>query len=171
MNAIAPRALTRMLADIADAARADPADRDRLVAAAIAPHVCDPSLLHGIDCPCAPDRYVRHLLHADTAGGYAVVAIVWRPGQMSPVHGHRTWCGLGIHRGVLTETFFRLGPDGAPLPTACVQRRPGDVSHAPADPGAIHRIANLGVEPAISIHCYGVAYDDFGDGVNHVWAM
>jgi len=170
VNAISPRPLARMLADIADAVRTPLEDRDRQVAAAIAPHVCDLSLLRDIACPCNPDRYMRHLLHADVEGGYAVVAIVWRPGQMSPVHGHRTWCGLGIHRGVLTETFFRLDTAAAPQPFACIQRRPGDISHAPADPGTIHRIANLGVEDAVSIHCYGVAYDSFGDGVNHVWA-
>lgn len=173
MNAILPRrALSGMLADIAAAAATPLADRDRQVAAAIAPHVADPELLRGIACPCGADRYTRHLLHENREAGYAVVAIVWRPGQMSPVHGHRTWCGLGVHRGVLTETFFRIPESAtAPVPAACVQRRAGDISHAPADPGAIHRIANLGVEDAVSIHCYGVGYDSFGDGVNHVWAV
>jgi len=176
MNAISPALglprntlLSRMLADVADAARAPLPERHVVMAAALAPHLHAPALLAGIPCPCNPARYVRHLLDADPAGGYAVVAIAWRPGQMSPVHGHRTWCALGIARGLLTETFFRH--DSATVrPVGCVARRPGDVSHAPASPDAIHRLANLGTEEAVSIHVYGVAYDDFGDGVNHVWA-
>lgn len=160
--------LSRMLADIADAARGA-ARRERAIAAAMAPHLADPDLLAGRDCPCNPQRYQRHLLHADADGGYAVVAIVWVPGQMSPVHGHRTWCALGVHRGWLTETFFR--PEaGVAIPTTCKPLQPGGLSFAPADPNAIHRLANLGTQEAVSIHVYGVSFDRFGDGVNEVWA-
>lgn len=159
--------LQRMLADVALAAQAPLALRDGAVAAALAQHVADPGLLRGIACPCARERYARHLLYA--ADGYSVLAIAWRPGQMSPVHGHRTWCAVGFARGWLAETFFRRGTSG-PVPVACVQRRPGDVSHAAADPDAIHRIANLGTEDAVSIHVYGAAFDRIGQDVNQVWA-
>jgi predicted metal-dependent enzyme (double-stranded beta helix superfamily) len=85
------------------------------------------------------------------------------------VHGHHTWCAFGVQHGWLTETFFR--PDGATArPTSCLCRRPGDVGHAAADPAAIHRIANLGTEPAFSLHVYGVPYDRFAQGVNAIWA-
>jgi predicted metal-dependent enzyme (double-stranded beta helix superfamily) len=175
-HALAPcnAKLARMLGDVADAAIAPLAERDRIMAAVLAAHLHQPELLEGIACPCNPARYTRHLLHADPAGGYAVVAIAWRPGQMSPVHGHRTWCALGIVNGLLTETLFRLeagaGEGEIVRPVTCIARRPGDVSHAPASRNAIHRLANLGTEEAVSIHVYGVSYDDFGDGVNHVWA-
>jgi len=159
--------LAYMLADISDAARM--ARRDVEVARAISPYLGQPNLLAGRDCPCNPDRYSRHLLYNDSEGGYAVVAIVWRPGQMSPVHAHRAWCALGIHRGWLSETFFaRQG--GVVTPTGCAARAAGATSHAPADPDAIHRLANLGTEEAVSIHVYGVAFDRFGDGVNEVYA-
>ena len=161
--------IRRLLADIADAARSPVDGRDRQMAAALAPHLGDPELLCGLECPCRPERYTRHLLHNDPEAGYAAVVIAWSPGQMSPVHGHHTWCAFGVQRGWLTETFFR--PDGATAqPTACLPRRPGDVGHAPANPAAIHRLANLGTEPALSLHVYGVSYDRFGDGVNAVWA-
>jgi predicted metal-dependent enzyme (double-stranded beta helix superfamily) len=158
-----------MLADVADAARAPLDYRDRAVAAALAPYLGHPGLLEGRDCPCNPERYTRHLLHDDPQSGYAVVAIVWAPGQMSPVHGHRTWCALGVQRGWLTETFFRTD-EGRLLPTSCVARRPGDTSHAPADPNAIHRMANLGTQEAVSLHVYGVPFGNFAEGVNEVWA-
>ncbi|MDE2197606.1 MAG: cysteine dioxygenase family protein [Rhodospirillales bacterium] len=161
-------ALDRLLADVATAAAAPLPGREALVAAAIAPYLADPDLLADRACPGDPARYTRHLLHNDSKG-YAVVAIVWSPGQMSPVHGHRTWCALGVQRGLLTETFFRAEGDVA-LPTTCLARRAGDTSHAPADRLAIHRLANLGTQEAVSLHVYGVAFDRFGDGVNHIWA-
>jgi predicted metal-dependent enzyme (double-stranded beta helix superfamily) len=159
--------LSHMLGDIADAVRLP--DRHIAVARAIAPYLGQPNLLAGRDCPCNPDRYSRHLLYNDSEAGYAVVAIVWVPGQMSPVHGHRTWCALGVHRGWLAETFF-ANEDGQAKPTGCTPRGPGATSNAPADPNAIHRLANLGTEEAVSIHVYGVAFDRFGDGVNEVYA-
>ena len=159
--------LRRMLRDVARAAAGAPDDRDRLVAAALARYLGLPGLLDGVDCPCAQDRYTRHLLHA--GDGHSVLALVWRPGQMSPVHAHRTWCALGIHRGWMTETFFAPGSGGA-RPFGCVPRREGDIAHSPADPSAIHRLANLGIEDALSIHVYGARHDRLGDEVNQIWA-
>ncbi|WP_237213646.1 cysteine dioxygenase family protein [Falsiroseomonas oryziterrae] len=168
MTYIRPRtALDRMLAGIAAAARAEEG-RERKVAAAIAEAVADPALLDGVECRCSAERYVRHLLHADAKGGYAVVALVWRPGQMSPVHAHRTWCAFGIHRGVLTETHYK--PGDPPVPSAARLMAPGASAHGPADPTLIHRLANLACQTAVSVHCYGVAFDRFGDGVNEVLA-
>ena len=164
MNAITTTRLDGMLSAIANAAREPLACRPGAVAAAMAPHLGDPALLAGRDCPCCPDRYVRHLLHADRAGQYAVVALAWRPMQMSPVHAHRTWCAFGVHRGVLTEHHY--APGIPPQPVAAQLRRPGDVCHGPADPELIHRLANCAAEEALSIHVYGVPYEQFGDQVN-----
>jgi predicted metal-dependent enzyme (double-stranded beta helix superfamily) len=167
MTHIRPRPpLDTMLAGIAAAARLDGAERPAAVAAAIAAFAGDPALLAGRDCPCGPDRYVRHLLHA--AERYAVVALVWRPGQMSPVHAHRTWCALAVHQGVLTETFFDAADPT--LPRAARLLAPGAASHGVADPALIHRIANLSGRTAISLHCYGVAFERFGQDVNEVHA-
>ena len=160
--------LETMLAGIAAAARLEGGDRPRAVADAIGARATDPGLLEGRECPCSPERYVRHLLHADPDGGYAVVALVWRAGQMSPVHGHRTWCALGVHGGVLTETFYE--PGEPPMPASTRLLAPGGVSWGPADPRLIHRIANLSCRTAVSIHCYGVAFDRFGQDVNEVYA-
>jgi len=164
-------ALDAMLAGIARAAGAPLPERPRAVAGAIAAHVAEPSLLAGLDCPSCPDRYVRHLLHADPRGQYAVVALVWRPGQMSPVHAHRTWCAFGVHRGILTEGFYAPdGPGGLPCLTGAQLRAPGDCCHGAADPRLVHRLANLSCGEAVSIHAYGVAYDRFGAELNLVFA-
>jgi predicted metal-dependent enzyme (double-stranded beta helix superfamily) len=169
MTYIRPRsALDTMLAGIAAAARQEDAARPAAVAEAIAAFAADPLLLQGRDCPCNPDRYVRHLLHADPEGGYAVVALVWRPGQMSPVHAHKAWCAFATHQGVLTETYYE--PGDPPVPQATKLLAPGASGHGPADPRLIHRLANLSCRTAISIHCYGVAFDRFGSDVNEVFA-
>jgi predicted metal-dependent enzyme (double-stranded beta helix superfamily) len=159
--------LARMLSDIACAATAATGRRDRDVAAALAPYLGQSGLLDGVDCPGAPEKYVRHLLHADD--DYSVVALVWRPGQMSPVHAHRTWCVFGVHQGWMTETLFTRCEIGA-RPFTCMPRRTGEGAHAPADPDKIHRLANLGTTDSLSIHVYGAPYDRLGHDVNEILA-
>ena len=160
--------LETMLAGIAQAARGPASLRPGAVAEAIGAGAGREDLLAGKDCPCCPERYIRHLLHSDAEAGYAVVALVWRPGQMSPVHAHRTWCALAVHQGVLTETYY--APGDPPIPQATKLLRPGEGSHGEADPALIHRLANLSCRTAISIHCYGVAFERFGADVNEVLA-
>lgn len=170
MSFIATRtALGTLLAEIAIAAAADPEARPGLVAQALAAQIREPGLLGRLDCPSCPQGYIRHLLHADPAGGYAVVALCWRPGQMSPVHAHRTWCALGVHRGTLTEGHYRATEGGAPVQVGSVLRPVGATCHGHADPHLIHRIANLGSEDALSIHVYGAAFERFGQDVNLVY--
>lgn len=165
MNMIARRPLDAMLGAIDTAAATPLAGREKRVAAAIAAHITDPELLAGLACPCDPARYTRHLLHEGQ--GYAVVALVWRPGQMSPVHAHKAWCALGIHQGILTEHFY----DPASLrPTAVHLRVPGDTSHGPACDHMIHRLANCCAETAISIHAYGTAFERMAEDLNLVLA-
>jgi hypothetical protein len=43
------------------------------------------------------------------------------------------------------------------------------VSHEGGDEEHYHRIANVGVETAVSIHVYGVDYDRLGHGLNRIW--
>jgi predicted metal-dependent enzyme (double-stranded beta helix superfamily) len=145
-------------------------ERAAALAEAIAPAVADPALLAGLDCPCGAERYARHLLHDDPAAGYAVVALVWRPGQMSPVHAHRSWCALGVQQGTLTETYYAAQEGKLPEPVTARLLRPGDTSHGAADPRLIHRLANLSCETAVSLHCYGVAFERMATDLNLVLA-
>jgi predicted metal-dependent enzyme (double-stranded beta helix superfamily) len=159
--------LEKLCADVADAVTGPLSPRNQRVALALAPYLRLPDLLPDSACRCSPDRYVRHLLYAGI--DYTVLALVWRPRQMSPVHAHQTWCAFGMYRGWMVETFFAPGPPGTE-PRGCVQRRVGDISHASADPDSMHRLANLGTETAISIHVYGAPYDRLGDQVNQICA-
>jgi predicted metal-dependent enzyme (double-stranded beta helix superfamily) len=159
--------LADMLNDVAYAIVGAVGCPDRDIAAALAPYMGRTGLLDGVACPSRPEKYARHLLYA--GANYSVLALAWRPGQMSPVHAHRTWCVFGVHRGWMTDTLFTPGVTDA-RPFACVARRTGDVAHAPADPGRIHRLANLGTMDALSIHVYGARYDRLGQDVNQIWA-
>jgi predicted metal-dependent enzyme (double-stranded beta helix superfamily) len=117
----------------------------------------------------SPDRSTRPLVHADPDGLFSVLAIVWGPGQGSPVHGHHTWCAVGVYAGELVETFYREQPGHAePVAVREVRRRPGDQCFDAGGPG-IHRIRNEGHEVAISIHVYGVGADRISTGVNRIY--
>jgi predicted metal-dependent enzyme (double-stranded beta helix superfamily) len=160
--------LAAMTDAVAAAARAI-GQPHRAVAEALGPFLADARLLDGIACPVRADRYTRHLLHEDAAAGWAMVAIAWGPGQASPVHGHRTWCAFGVHAGWLEERHFSLS-GGQPVLGTALPRAAGATSAGPADITLIHQLANVSAHPALSIHVYGVTFDDFGDGVNHVYA-
>lgn len=173
MNVIATRnALDAMTGGISTALRASRGDPAAAVAEVLGQYAADPTLLLGRDCPCRAETYIRHLLHEDAEDGWAVAALVWRPGQMSPVHAHNAWCAVGVHRGVLTETFYDLPAEDGAMPTVSgiALRRPGDISFGPACPDAIHRLANLGTETAVSIHAYGLPYGRFCSDLNRVFA-
>ncbi len=172
MNVIAARtAIAAMAHGISAALRATPRDPAAAVAQVLGHYAADPTLLSGQHCPCRADTYIRHLLHEDAEQGWAVAALVWRPGQMSPVHGHRVWCAVAVHQGIMTESFYVPDvADGPPRQTGVALRRPGDITHGPACPDAIHRLANLGTETAVSIHAYGLPYARFCSNLNTVHA-
>lgn len=166
-----PRPIDGLIAALTEAA-ATPLDaRPGAIAGSLAPLLTREDLLDGCDCTPREDRYARRLIHADPAGRFAVLSLVWAPGQASPIHAHRAWCAFGVHRGRLSESHFEP-PVAAGLPTLCGQlvRDPGSCAHAPASPRLIHRIANTSDRLAVSIHIYGVGLDAVETGVNHIYA-
>ncbi len=149
----------------------DVANRARAVAATLEPWLGRDDLLHGCDCIPCPERYARRLVHADASGRFSVLALVWCPGQSSPIHAHKTWCALGVHSGTLSESFFRAPCDEARTQLqATLPRHAGTGSHGAADPSLIHQIANRSDRPAVSIHVYGVGIDAIDCGVNQIYA-
>jgi predicted metal-dependent enzyme (double-stranded beta helix superfamily) len=160
------------LLEIEEAVRAEALHPHEAVARILEPRVTEPDLLGGVNYTGSRDRYTRHLVYAGP--GFSILALVWLPGQMSPIHGHRSWCVLGIRQGTLVETCFtrdRSAGEAASRLTldGCQPLLPGMVSSADADVEHYHRVANLGVETAVSIHVYGVAFDRLGHGLNRIW--
>jgi len=136
----------------------------------------DHATLHGLldDTQLAgnPDRYARHVLYAHPAGLFTVVALVWRPGQITPVHGHYTWCSYIILQGAMMEEHFVWNPRAKhAVLTGQVARGEGDAvgSHAGLD--TIHRLRNASEDLAVSIHVYGVDAPRVSTHVNRIAAL
>lgn len=139
----------------------------RSVRAALAVAVADPSLLTDEQHEGAAQSYRRHLLAADPCGRYAVAALVWMPGQASPIHAHQTWCGYAVIEGELTETVYEWNDS---LDSATEKRdqmrATGAVSFTRAGRTGIHRLGNRSARAAISLHVYGVEGAQIATHVN-----
>ena len=118
-----------------------------------------------------PDGYRCHVLHAEPDGSFSVTAMVWRPGQITPIHDHVTWCVFGVLQGVEYEEIFALRRHGTVL--AEVARNAngtGEVSGF-APPGDIHRVRNHGDDVAISLHIYGADISRLGSSVRRIYDL
>src|SRR6185437_16108811 len=78
----------------------DTADR---VAAALRRHLPGPDLLSPRQLAGDPAGYQSHLVHAEPDGSFSVVVMVWRPGQVTPVHDHLSWCVTAVLQGAEHE--------------------------------------------------------------------
>ena len=115
------------------------------------------------------DRYRSHLLHAEPGGTFSIVALVWRPGQVTAIHDHVTWCVFGVLQGVEHEELFRLDRELSCLVEAGENtNETGDVTGF-APPGDIHRVRNVGDGTAISIHVYGTDVSRIGSSVRRYY--
>ena len=113
-------------------------------------HLPAPDVLSAEQRAGSPDDYQAHTLHVEPDGSFSIVALVWRPGQLTRIHDHITWCVFGVIQGVEHEELFDAGLNLVGRGDNHV----GDVSGF-APPGDIHRVHNTGEETAISIHVYG----------------
>jgi 3-mercaptopropionate dioxygenase len=108
-------------------------------------------------------------LHIEPDGSFSIVALVWRPGQVTPVHDHVAWCVFGVIQGMEHEELFMLDEESDCLVEAGTNtNRVGDVSGF-APPGDIHRVRNAGEDTAISIHVYGTDVSRIGSSVRRYY--
>ncbi len=61
-------------------------------------------------------------------GAFSIAAMVWRPGQVTPVHDHVSWCVTGVRQGTGYEEIFTPGPGGGFL-TEVARRRTRPATH------------------------------------------
>ncbi|MBI3969293.1 MAG: cysteine dioxygenase family protein [Chloroflexi bacterium] len=123
----------------------------------------NPALLTPEQSAPATGRYAQHVLFADRDLDVALLALVWLPGQATPIHDHRGWCMVGVYRGVEREIrYVRVDPgrdpDRATLETVGETfAYPGDVALLLPDDGDIHHVEPApGSELTISLHLYGI---------------
>ncbi|MEX3935006.1 cysteine dioxygenase [Paraburkholderia phymatum] len=143
----------------------------RGVRAALAEAAADPALLTDAQREGAANGYRRHLLAADPLGRYAIAAIVWMPGQASPIHAHHTWCGYAVIDGTMTETVYEWNPASeCATPLREHSREPGAVSFTRAGRTGIHRLGNSNSsgKAAVSLHIYGVPGERIASHVNDI---
>jgi predicted metal-dependent enzyme (double-stranded beta helix superfamily) len=99
------------------------------------------------------------------------MALVWRPGHVTPIHDHVTWCVFGVIQGVEWEELFELDEHGSCLVDAGYRvNETGEVSGF-APPGDIHRVRNAGDITAISIHIYGTDVARIGSSVRRYYDL
>jgi predicted metal-dependent enzyme (double-stranded beta helix superfamily) len=149
----------------------DWADTAQLVASALERHLPSPSILTAEQRTGDPETYKSELLHSEPDGSFSIVALVWRPGQVTPIHDHVTWCVFGVIQGMECEELFKLDEEGTCLVEAGYRvNRTGDVSGF-APPGDIHRVRNGGDRTAISIHIYGTDVARVGSSVRRYYDL
>jgi len=114
------------------------------------------------------DGYRQHLLHVSPSRRLSVVALVWLPGQATPIHDHVSWCVVGVYRGVERETHYKLADvDGRRhlVPAGTVHARPGHVEVLVPPESNIHAVTAVGREKTISIHVYGADIERLGTSI------
>ena len=136
----------------------------QLVAGQLRRHLPGPDLLTAEQRLGSPDGYRSHTLYVEPGGAFSIVALVWRPGQVTRIHDHVTWCVFAVIQGVEHEELF----DADLNPIGESDNQLGDVSGF-APPGDIHRVHNAAGTTAISIHIYGTDVTRIGSSVRRYY--
>lgn len=145
------------LADLVEQVRrrigegSDPATTAKLVTEALVSAQPTTALLTDLERAGSPDHYTRHILHAEAH--FSIMALVWRPGQVTEIHDHLVWCTFLVLQGSESETLYGFEGDRL-VEVGRLQRETGSVSGV-APPDDIHRVANTGDSVAITLHVYG----------------
>ncbi len=117
----------------------------------------------------SPTGYARNLVYDAPDASLSLYAIVWLPGQWTPVHDHGSWGVVGVVEGVLEErNYVRLSPEReanedielARGGTLLLPR--GAVTSFVPNPDHIHVTGVPAERPrAVSLHLYGRTMNDF----------
>ena len=115
--------------------------------------------------------YQSHLLHAEPDGSFSIAAMVWLPGQQTPVHDHVAWCVTGVLQGHEHEEIFALTDDGGALRLLTRNENAAGTVSGFAPPGDIHRVRNTGTTVAISMHVYGADISRLGNSIRREYPL
>jgi predicted metal-dependent enzyme (double-stranded beta helix superfamily) len=165
------QSLTRSL-DALVAAEADPSVIAPRAGMLLRPALADSALLEARHWEPADDSYRQHLVHVHPAGRYSIVALVWKPGQATPIHDHRCWCVVGVWRGLERETTYALYGEDDPylVVRGSTVAEAGTVSVLVPPDEDVHHVENCGSTLAISVHVYGDDISVLGSSINRRFA-
>ena len=146
-----------------------------LVADQVRLHLPGSGVLTAEERQGSPDGYVCHTLHTEPDGAFSVCAVVWRPGQQTPIHDHVAWCVSAVLQGTEYEEIFRLVPGGRGggdhLEAVARNAHPVGTISGFAPPGDIHQVTNIGDTVAVSMHIYGTDITRVGSSVRRVYDL
>ncbi|OZB95372.1 hypothetical protein [Paenibacillus sp. XY044] len=118
------------------------------------------------------DKYAQYLLYKPEDEAFSVIAFIWGPGQVAPVHDHLVWGLVGLYRGSIVEKRYRREDHGETSQpryslreVAEVTAHAGDISFVYPPDYDIHGVANPFDELAITVHIYGT---DIGKQERHI---
>jgi predicted metal-dependent enzyme (double-stranded beta helix superfamily) len=111
------------------------------------------------------DSYRQHLLYVSPTSRLSIVALVWLPGQYTPIHDHVSWCVVGVYRGAERETRYRL-KGGALELVDTIDAEAGHVEVLIPPAENIHAVTAAGDEQTISIHVYGADIERLGSSIH-----
>jgi predicted metal-dependent enzyme (double-stranded beta helix superfamily) len=164
--------LDRFIADcraIADA-HPDPADTVLAIAPLMKQLLAgDKTFLRAEHFRCDPDHYTRNAIYISDDESLSLYALVWLPGQWTPVHDHGSWGVVGVVQGLLEERSF-MSCDGEIRCDSGIHLKRGGVillDHGSVttfvpNPDHIHM---TGVAPhrerVVSLHLYGRNMNSF----------
>ncbi|GIH21623.1 hypothetical protein [Rugosimonospora africana] len=120
-----------------------------------------------------PSRYRQHLVHVDPARAFGVVALVWLPGQSTPIHDHVCWCVVGVHTGAEREVCYQLrrGRGGSFLEPTAERINVRGTSTVAIPPGDIHQVANDTDAVVASVHVYGANVAALGTSIRRTYRL
>jgi predicted metal-dependent enzyme (double-stranded beta helix superfamily) len=117
-----------------------------------------------------PEHYRTHLLAIAPSRKFSVVALIWLPGQVTPIHDHICWCCVGVLQGLEHEQRYTLRENGAGeqwlAPLAVDVLTAGHTCALVPPDENIHQVRNAGEDLAISIHVYGDDLAIWGSSIN-----
>lgn len=167
-----PAALSNFIAEAAMKSRHQPDPADCVLA--LAPLMMElvdqaGTFLESQHYQSSPTGYSRNLVYAAPDASLSLYAIVWLPGQWTPVHDHGSWGVVGVIEGVLEErSYVRLSPEreaGEDIDLArggTILLRQGSVTSFVPNPDHIHVTGVPADRPqAVSLHLYGRTMNDF----------
>ena len=168
-TAVSP-VLAALIASIREVIRTgvDDGDVARRVAGQLGPCLGGDSFLTEAQREPDPDHYRQHILHVEEDGSFSIVALVWLPGQETPIHDHVSWCVVGVHEGQEYETHYQVESDdegGSWLVEDGRSVNPPGSTAALTPPGDIHKVVNNGQKLAISLHIYGADIGKLGSSI------
>ena len=110
-------------------------------------------------------KYTRHLLHADAEDRFSLLALVWKPGQGTPIHDHPSWGVIGVLRGRMRFTNYAPSTEEGQnclVPVEAFIGTAGSVGTVYPPAMDLHRMDNCSSdEVAVTLHAYGCLVKEF----------